>query len=164
MTAPEDHYQWHPDRHDLIPLGKDKRPLAAGYFGKNKCRSMELEEISAHLDKELFIGRRTGLQDSGLYLVVVDCDMAEGVDGIKAYTDHLKQNEMRRYLDTYTVETPSGGRHYYYWVTKEKYTRKFRNRVRMLPGVDVRAEGGYVVIPFSQVMAITYDNGTVQSH
>lgn len=46
--------------------------------------------------------------------------------------------------DTFEVRTPSGGRHLY-------MTGECRNRTGMLPGIDIRGCGGYVVIPPSVV-------------
>lgn len=45
---------------------------------------------------------------------------------------------------TYTVITGSGGRHYYY-----KTSEALRNKVGVLPGVDIRGVGGQVVAPGS---------------
>ncbi len=50
-------------------------------------------------------------------------------------------------LKTFTVSTPSGGRHFYFDAGGEQ----FANAVRILPNVDIRAANGYVVAPGSQI-------------
>ncbi len=42
-----------------------------------------------------------------------------------------------------TVQTPSGGKHYYFTITDDKLS----NNARIIPGADLRANGGYVVAP-----------------
>lgn len=60
-----------------------------------------------------------------------------------------------------SVATPSGGMHFYFSPTidrKEKRTI-FKSGVGVLPWVDVRAHGGYVVAPFSVTRAGAYRPG-----
>lgn len=76
------------------------------------------------------IGVATG-EGSGVW--VLDLDTKNGVDGI-ASVEHLNLPP------THTVQTPTGGLHMY-WTWHEG----IRNRAAVLPGVDVRGEGGYVV-------------------
>jgi hypothetical protein len=45
----------------------------------------------------------------------------------------------------YTVGTPSGGLHYYFLGTG------YKNRVKQIPGADIRCEGGYVVAAGSNI-------------
>ena len=49
---------------------------------------------------------------------------------------------------TAVVNTPSGGKHLFFWVGPE--TQVETNRSKIYPGVDIRASGGYVVAPGSQ--------------
>ena len=67
-------------------------------------------------------------------LLVVDIDSEEAMEGIK----HLLEG-----VTTVTVKTP-GGWHYYF-----KYRPGFGNNVGIDPssGLDIRAEGGYVIAP-----------------
>lgn len=68
-------------------------------------------------------------------IVVVDVDIKN--DGI-ANTAQLNLSP------TYTVTTPSGGIHYYYAIPPG---RPVRSTVGLVPGVDIRADGGYVAAP-----------------
>ncbi len=50
----------------------------------------------------------------------------------------------------YCVATPSGGRHVYFKVDDED-PRKFASAVKFVDGCDIRAIGGYVVGPYSNI-------------
>ena len=70
-------------------------------------------------------------------LVVVDIDP----DGHEYYTQLDLEHG---FPNTYTVKTPRGGYHYY-------FRGQTRNRVCLLPGIDIRSRGGYVLAPGSWV-------------
>ncbi|MCK5021427.1 MAG: bifunctional DNA primase/polymerase [Candidatus Peribacteraceae bacterium] len=69
-------------------------------------------------------------------IVVLDVDGPAGCDSLK-----LLEEEFGTLPETYKVHTPSGGDHYYFKAPLEP----LKNRVRMLPGLDFRADGGYVL-------------------
>ena len=56
--------------------------------------------------------------------------------------------------DSLRVDTPSGGRHVY--LTSAKPHRNRVGTIPGFPGLDVRAEGGYVVGPGSTIDGATY--------
>lgn len=70
-------------------------------------------------------------------LVVIDLDVKGGTDGVQSFTDWAAEHGLEW---TSTTRTASGGAHVYL-----RATEAYRNRAGMLPGVDVRADGGYVV-------------------
>lgn len=79
------------------------------------------------------VGIRTGLESN---LVVLDVDKKSG--GFES----LK--ELGDLPATYTVTTAGGGRHYYFIYPEGL---EIGNRANMRPGLDLRANGGYVVAP-----------------
>jgi hypothetical protein len=86
---------------------------------------------------------------TGSGLVVVDIDNKGGVNGsesLRAIPGFLAAD-----LETYTVATPNNGYHYYFSTDKD-----IRCRTGLLPGVDIRGEGGYVVAPPSRIKGIEY--------
>jgi len=80
---------------------------------------------------------------TGRGVVVIDVDTREGA--LATYKALLRE------VNTYTVRTGKGGLHLYY-----KYDEKLtiRNKVNLFPGIDVRADGGYVLVPPSQTNAL----------
>lgn len=80
---------------------------------------------------------------AGRGLLIVDIDVKPGKDG-RAWLKAIA-GEGRFLPPTMTVRTPSGGTHYYF---RHHPDQVFRNSVgKLAPGVDVRAEGGYVLGP-----------------
>lgn len=122
---------------------------ACGSVGKHPrtphgCNDATLDEAQVRkwwgLWPDANIGIATGhaLTDGG-DLVVVDIDGAQGEESFA-----LACEELFPFPDTFTVRTGSGGRHLY-----GRARRSVRSRTGVLPGVDVRGVGGYVVAPGS---------------
>lgn len=54
--------------------------------------------------------------------------------------------------ETFTVATPSGGYHYYFKAPENP----LKNRIGLYPGIDFKAENGYVVAPPSTINEVPY--------
>lgn len=93
------------------------------------------------------IGIATG---DGLTVIDVDTIASHGVDGEKSILVYQIQNDFIN--DTLEVTTPTGGKHYYYLTDNE-----YSNKASILPGVDVRGLGGYVVGPGSTINGTLYE-------
>lgn len=76
-------------------------------------------------------------------VVVVDVDDDEGMATLGAL---LADPENTPLPDTVTAQTPSGGCHLFYRVDAEGVPLRTRPR-GIGPGVDLKADGGYVVLP-----------------
>lgn len=85
---------------------------------------------------EANIGIATGQKSN---LVVIDVDPRHGGD--KSWTEWCNQNDLPETLKSLT----GGGGFHLYFTTNEPT----KNRVNVLPGVDVRGEDGYIVAPGS---------------
>ncbi|HET9168443.1 MAG TPA: bifunctional DNA primase/polymerase [Actinospica sp.] len=95
-------------------------------------------------------------------LVVLDLDVAKGeqaraegaTDGWRVLQELAAEHE-GELPRTYTVQTPSGGRHLYFRPPVDGPAP--RNTVRRLgPLIDTRGAGGYVVAPGSRVDGVEY--------
>ncbi len=80
----------------------------------------------------------TGSASGGL--VVIDIDLKDEVNGYKALEEWQKENG--QFPETARALSGNKGMHLYFWVD-----RKIGNRAGILPGVDVRGEGGYIIAP-----------------
>jgi len=122
-------FGWNP-----IPVTADKRPRLDSWQEYQRRRATEAE-VREWWSR--WPGSNVAVVTGAISgLVVVDVDDAAGAEALKPYTDG----------DTLTCLTGGGGRHLY-----------FRHpggavpcAVRLLPGVDVRADGGCVVVPPSR--------------
>ena len=85
-------------------------------------------------------------EKSGLCVIDVDCKA--GKLGKESFQKLKEQNTFDK---TIVVHTPSGGFHLYY---KGEGVRSSQNRLGS--GIDIRAEGGYVVAPGSTIDGIPY--------
>lgn len=121
-------------------LNNSKKPAISGW---NHHATDDPHQITQW--QKDFPGCNWGVSCGQSGLVVVDVD--------KGGESSLFQLELQYDLPpTYTVTTPSGGKHLYYRGTT-------RNRVRMLPGIDIRSAGGYVLKAGSTLMGVPYQNG-----
>jgi hypothetical protein len=94
------------------------------------------------------IGIATG-KLSGLW--VLDLDNKQSVDigdglliGLGTHSLRALENQYDDLPETLVQVTGSGGNHFFFTYPS---TGEYRNRTGLVPGVDVRAEGGYVVGP-----------------
>lgn len=132
------------DLADLIPLTKSGRPIGRGWFGRNRTKTLTPEMAASHSERVGVYGHRTGWLASGIFLVVFDCDVKHGIDGISNFL------AVGNSPTTLSQETKSGGRHYFFMLDLDRAklqtddARIHGNRVNIMPGVDVRGEGGFV--------------------
>jgi putative DNA primase/helicase len=85
-------------------------------------------------------------------LVVVDVDVKNNAGGIASL--EILQDECGVF-DTRTVTTPSGGMHYYF--SYPQGVDIIKNRINLRPGIDIRADGGYVIAPGSIIDGNSYE-------
>ncbi len=131
----------------LFPCGADKRPLTQHGF---KDASLDIEVIRNWHEKfpEANWAIPTGpVQEGGAGLVVLDLDCHPGKpNGIEAF-EQLRE-EHSDPIETVTVRTGGGGRQIYFEYP-DGHAVKSATDV-LAPGIDVRARGGYVLVPPSQ--------------
>ena len=94
------------------------------------------------------MGIATGQISGGLCVIDMDIDENKGLDGWKSLRDW--QDKHGIIAPSWLCKTGRGGYHYYF-ISNEPV----QNRVAVIPGVDVRGDGGYVVAPPS-----IHPNGT----
>lgn len=119
----------------VFPCAEDKRPLTAHGFKDATVDPARIRAMFAD-PRAVLIGVPTG-RTSGW--AVVDVDVKNGAEGQKwldANSDRLPP--------TRTHVTRSGGWHL---VFRMPATDLRNSAGRIAPGVDVRAEGGYVIVP-----------------
>ena len=120
----------------VFPCGHDKKPvIATGFKAATRDRAVILESFNRP-GAEL-IGVPTG-SSSGL--IVIDVDIRPDKSGM----GWLEENS-EALPPTRTHKTRSGGLHLLFRAPDSVDIRNSASRVA--PGVDVRGEGGYVIVP-----------------
>ena len=125
----------------LVP--NTKRPLTRNGF-KDATKSADVVRKWWAATPTANIGIATG-QMSGV--VVVDVDVKNGAKGRESLAS------LKGLDPTLTATTPSGGWHLYYFCPEGG----MRCRNGMLPGIDFKADGGYVVAPGSTIDGKEYE-------
>lgn len=120
--------------YSVIPVGADKRPLVS--WKEFQTRRATADELVAWWTQspDAQVGIVTGEISN---LTVVDVESDGDFNLVKDIT--------------FEVETGGKGKHYYF-----QYEPDFKNAVRILPSVDIRSEGGYVVASGSKTSKGAY--------
>lgn len=102
-------------------------------------------------------GANVGVACRASRIVGLDLDTRLGEPNGLATLEWLAQRHGQPWPDTFTVATPSGGRHLYF---RAPESGTFLSSSTRLPGIDVRAPdrrtGGYLVGPSSVVRGARY--------
>jgi len=122
---------WH-----VFPCGANKQPLTKHGFKDATTNPEGVQALWASCP-QASVGVATGA--SGL--VVVDLDCKNGQPGLDEWHKIVSASEEPLEATT-LVETPSGGIHVYY---RANGHRVMGAAGRLAPGIDTRAEGGYVI-------------------
>lgn len=119
----------------VIPVGKDKRPLIPWREFQDRRATEEefLEWLKTYPDMQL--GVVTGKISN---LIVVDVDSPD--------------LDVSWLPETAQSKTGSGGKHFFY-----SYIEGFGNRARIKEFIDLRADGGYVIVPPSSNLKGSYE-------
>ena len=112
----------------IIPIGKNKKPLIkwTGFQKEPATEEQIVEWLSKYPNTNIAVV--TGQVSN---LVVVDIDPRHG-----GTQDDFKD------IATVKVKTGGGGWHYYF-----QYELGIPNRAHIRQGIDIRGEGGYVILP-----------------
>lgn len=122
-------------------LVNDKKPAFANWQAWSSTATLKKIKDFGTANPVNNWGVHAGASD----LIVIDLDTKNGQNGLASITAALGGKPQK----TFTVKTPSGGLHLY-------YRGSAAPAVGVLPGVDVRAGGSYVVAPDSAIDNIPY--------
>lgn len=85
-------------------------------------------------------------------IMVIDIDRNHGdgsIDGMKSFSElinNLPKEDTNIITKTLWVATPNGGHHVYF-----RYKKGLKSKANYVPGIDVRTDGGIIVLPSSNV-------------
>lgn len=105
-----------------------------------KSATTDIEQIKSWWRAAPYnIGIATGAASGNLLVIDLDIDKDKGKDGKRAAMQWLKEHG-KDFPKTAIARTGRGGLHMLFYGNG-------RNKTDLLPGVDVRGEGGYIVAP-----------------
>jgi len=119
----------------------DKRPITANGF-KDATTDEKQIRIWWTQYPSAMIAMPTG-RISGRWVFDTDVDPGKGIDGPKKLEQLVAKNSPLP--KTLTSVTPRGGTHYYFPWTENPIIKNSKGKLG--PGLDVRGEGGYVILP-----------------
>jgi hypothetical protein len=124
----------------VFPCHENKAPATPHGF---KNANTDLDMLSRQFFRDgLFIGLPTGRING---IVVIDFDVKDGWT-LDALYDAIQ--EYGELPDTLMVDTPSGGRHFYYYDPETELSSHTRFLDKKIP-IDLRGNNGYVIAPGS---------------
>lgn len=141
----------------IVPISEDNpkgNKVAAIEWKEFQQRHPTLEEIESWFKNPNFPALRGGKNKLGIAIVtgrisgnlaVVDFDSKDVMTEVLSELSEKHPDLYGKLLDTWIVETGKGY-HYYVKIMDPGHDR-FSNRIGIRPGVDIRANGGYVVAP-----------------
>lgn len=115
----------------IIPIGRNKKPLID--WKKYQTEKPTPEEVQGWFEKYPYINLAavTGKISN---IIVIDIDPRHGGN-----------DEVFKNLETVKVQTGGDGQHIYF-----RYEEGVENKTAIQPGIDVRGQGGFAIIPPSE--------------
>lgn len=129
-----------------FPVGFDKKPLTPHGFKDASTDPVTLAEWNIQFP-QANVAMPTGAVSG---FDVLDLDVKDGRDGRATLT--ALEAVHGQITDAPMVKTPSGGFHIYF-----RHREGMRNAADRLPGIDIRGDGGYVLIPPSMIRGVPYE-------
>jgi len=115
------------------PLGSWQKYNTIGEIVKPKPEDIWHDIISTYRGQAVGIGAITGIHSG---FVVID------LDSYKDTSDYKELQELLLILDTPIAKSGGGGYHIYI-----KYDEQIKTTVNSVSGIDIRGQGGYIVLP-----------------
>lgn len=134
----------------IIPVNENKKPLVE--WKKEENHITDLKDISNKYDAYAIItGKKSGV-------IVIDIDNKGKVNGHTSFMEVIKELKIpKEELKTLNIKTPNNGLHIYF-----KYKEGLKTVANIIPGVDIRADGGIIIAPNSFVKRKDGKIGTYQ--
>jgi len=136
-----------------LPDGKSRKPALVDWK-KYQLSPPTLEEVKSWLQNpEQFEAIRNG-NKIGIAIItgrvsgnlaVIDFDSKEVAGDFLGEIYEANPELYEKLINTWVVETGKG--YHYYLKVRDPDPKHFHNRIGIRPGIDIRAEGGFVVAP-----------------
>lgn len=132
----------------IVPLTNySKVPKVSWNKEENQIKS--IEELKNNNFKNITGYSLICGEKSNVMVIDIDVNHNEEVNGAKSFMDFiegLSEEDESQIFDTFRVQTPRGGQHLYF-----KYKKGLKSKANYVQGVDLRTDGGLIVLPGSNV-------------
>lgn len=119
----------------VFPVGRDKKPKVISWKKYVDQRPSEEEITNWFTNPENNIALPTGIS-TGIAVIDIDANKETG------QLTHSAINLIKDLRETWHSITGGSGHHYFYKITKSIATQ-----IRIIDGVDIKADGGYIILP-----------------
>ena len=134
----------------IVPLFNYKKAPKVSWSDKATWITKQGYDFSVYSDKNITGFSLVCGEPSGVMVVDIDRNHGDGSkDGQESFDkfiEDLPAEDKEQILNTYTVKTPSGGKHLYF-----KYEKGLKSKANYIDGVDIRTDGGLIVLEGSRV-------------
>ena len=136
----------------IVPLFNYKKNPIVTWSDKATWITEQGYDFSTYSDKNITGFSLVCGEPSGVMVVDIDRNHGDGsTDGQESFDkfiEDLPAEDKEQILNTYTVNTPSGGKHLYF-----NYEKGLKSKANYIAGVDIRTDGGLIVLEGSRVNA-----------
>ena len=131
----------------IVPL-QDYKNIPNVKWSKEENRIKSIEEYEKYSNKNCTGYALLTGKSSGIMVIDLDVGHADGINGIDSFNDFINElsTEDRDIINnTFSVRSPNGGIHLYF-----KYKRGLKTKASYIDGVDIRTDGGLIVLPYTR--------------
>lgn len=131
----------------IVPLFDYKKVPAIKWNDKDNWITTKEYDFKQYSNKNITGFSLICGEPSGIMVIDIDLNHGEvnGQDSFDKLIEDLSEEDKEQILNTYTINTPNGGKHLYF-----QYEKGLKSKANYVPGVDIRTDGGLIVLQGSQ--------------
>ena len=132
----------------IVPLFDYKKVPAIKWNDKDNWITTKEYDFKQYSNKNITGFSLICGEPSGIMVIDIDLNHGEtnGQESFDKLIEDLSEEDKEQILNTYTINTPNGGKHLYF-----QYEKGLKSKANYVPSVDIRTDGGLIVLQGSQV-------------
>lgn len=132
----------------IVPLFDYKKVPAIKWNDKDNWITTKEYDFKQYSNKNITGFSLICGEPSGIMVIDIDLNHGEtnGQESFNKLIEDLSEEDKEQILNTYTINTPNGGKHLYF-----QYEKGLKSKANYVPSVDIRTDGGLIVLQGSQV-------------
>lgn len=132
----------------IVPLFNYRKMPVIKWNDKNNWITKEDYDFKQYSNRNITGFSLICGEPSGIMVVDIDLNHGEtdGQESFDKLIEDLPAEDKEQILNTYTINTPNGGKHLYF-----KYEKGLKSKANYIPSVDIKTDGGLIVLQDSRV-------------